>query len=122
MDNANADDAVAVEVRPDGLNQIDCAFCGEHPILGGYQPDVAMFVDSRADGLRLVAAAQRRGLHPVLDYRPTEPTWVQVKWGACEFHLPLLRRFAADAAAAGLIDGDALDAITARFCNYEVPA
>ena len=32
------------------------------------------------------------GLHAVLDYRPRESNWVQVKVGACDKHLPNLQR------------------------------
>jgi hypothetical protein len=54
------------------------------------QPDMAAFVDSKEAGERVVGMFQQQGSRAFLDFRPSEPNWVQVKIGACDDHLPNL--------------------------------
>jgi hypothetical protein len=78
-------------LRPQGLNWIPCYICHQ----GGKdkaQPDVAAFVESREAGERVVAMYELFGLHAEIDFRPSEPNWIQVKVGACERHSPNLAR------------------------------
>lgn len=66
---------------------------GEHVEFG---PDVAGFVGSRESGERLVEHLEGRAK---LDFRPSEPNWVQVKLIVEEEHKPVLQRLC-DAVAA----------------------
>ena len=56
------------------------------------QPDMASFVESQKAGQRVVELFNTEGSKAFLDFRPSEPKWVQVKVGACEQHLPRLQR------------------------------
>jgi hypothetical protein len=69
----------AVLWRPRGLgtgqgNNV-CAFTGE-PLKGHYGHDASGFVESLEDGLLLASMFKGRAY---LDYRPSEPKWIQVK-------------------------------------------
>jgi hypothetical protein len=48
------------------------------------------FVTSRETGTAIVELFKRCGMTAFLDYRPSEPNWVQVKLGACDKHIPVL--------------------------------
>lgn len=81
-----------------GSNWLPCCICRA----GGRskcQPDMASFVKDRAAGLRVHSMFAEAGLVGTLDYRPTEPQWVQYKLGACEEHVPFLKRLAGLVAA-----------------------
>ena len=74
-----------------GVNWHPCYICNQ----GGrtsVQTDMAAFVDNKEAGERIIAMYDRLGLHAVLDYRPTEPNWVQVKVGACKKHTSNLKK------------------------------
>ena len=79
--------------RPLGLNWLPCYVCGEGG-KDGAQPDMAAFVDSQKAGERVVAIFQELGSQAKLDFRPSEPNWIQVKIGACERHRPNLVKLA----------------------------
>ncbi len=68
-------------IESDGLHY-DCAGAG--------QPDMASFVGSHANGLRVQALFVEQGFYAFLDWRPREPNWVQLKLGACEKHVRYL--------------------------------
>lgn len=70
-----------------GLNWIPCFICGREGPGGAAQPDCASFVDGKAGGERVVALFERRNLRAKLDYRENYPNRVQVKVGACVFHV-----------------------------------
>lgn len=86
------------QFRPRGMgnNWLDCFICGHKALYDGLGEgscnyDMASFVSSKEDGesiVRLFEAAGCTGA--MLDYRPSEPTWIQVKVGACFLHWPSL--------------------------------
>lgn len=82
---------VSEEFSPRGIgnNWLKCFVCGEG---GGdkVQSDMAAFVQDKESGQRVVAMFAGIESLAVLDFRPHEPDWVQVKVGACEQHLPQL--------------------------------
>jgi hypothetical protein len=53
--------------------------------------DLASFVDGKMAGERVVAMLGTYGLDAHLDFRPSEPRYVQVKIGACEGHVAALQ-------------------------------
>ena len=60
---------------------------------GGYhsvQPDMSAYVDDKKSGESVVAMFKAEDSKAFLDFRPSEPDYVQVKVGACETHLPNL--------------------------------
>lgn len=57
-----------------------CFVCGGNP---GSMSNIAAFVRSADDGQ--LATQWFRGLARV-DFRPSEPNWIQVKFGACDKH------------------------------------
>lgn len=67
-----------------GLNWLDCFVC--QGTASGAQPDMAAFVVDKEAGERIVGMFQEAGASAHLDYRPSEPKWVQVKVGACNTH------------------------------------
>jgi hypothetical protein len=74
-----------------GMNWHPCFVCGE----GGKnccQNDMSFFVESREAGERIHALFTAAGLSGWLDYRPSEPSWVQYKLGVCPKHLHLLEQ------------------------------
>jgi hypothetical protein len=81
--------------RPRGIgsNWIPCFVCG----IGGegtLLPDMASFVDGHDGGKRVETMIRQAGYRCFLDFRPSEPEWVQVKLGACTAHFPCLERLA----------------------------
>jgi hypothetical protein len=80
-----------INPRAIGLNFNPCFVCG-----GGdpskARADFAAFVKCREDGLEICNLFLEQNLHgPKLDYRPKEPSWIQVKFCTCPDHVPLLR-------------------------------
>jgi hypothetical protein len=72
-----------------GMNWLPCFICeGDPEIL---RHDMASFVADKAAGERVVAMFEELGLKAQLDFRPSEPNWVQVKVAACLDHLPNLK-------------------------------
>ena len=53
---------------------------------------MAAFVTDKEAGERVIALYEKWRLHAKLDFRPSEPNWVQVKVGACDKHLPNLEK------------------------------
>lgn len=62
-----------------------CFVCGDRP--SGYMANVAAFVKSRDEGSRIVEWFNDLAW---LDFRESEPDWLQVKVCACKDHLPNL--------------------------------
>jgi len=81
--------------RPRGIGTDSCAgcfVCGTGKIGAGYEilDNVAAFVASKEEGEEIVSwffDGRAR-----LDYRPSEPNWIQVKVGACKKHVPNLEQ------------------------------
>jgi len=63
----------------------DCFFCGDAAGAEVKHYDCACFVSSRETGEAIVGIMGGRGVW--LDWRPTEPDWIQVKMYACENHI-----------------------------------
>jgi hypothetical protein len=82
-------DAEMYSPRGIGLNTTACFVCNSAP-LRYYQDDMAAFVAGREGGERVVAMFEAAGAHARLDFRESEPNWVQVKIGACPMHKPNL--------------------------------
>jgi len=61
-----------------------CFVCGGGE---GMRSNIAAFVGHKNAGERVVALFKQGAR---LDFRPSEPTWIQVKIGACEAHHPNL--------------------------------
>lgn len=55
----------------------------------GLMGNISAFVDNREDGERIVEMFNNHGVY--LDYRESEPNWIQVKILACTEHLPDLQ-------------------------------
>jgi len=94
IENAVNSDGFSYSPRGIGANWIPCGVCGEGGGVGPCQPDMAAFVKGLEGGICVVGLLDSAGLHPdgfVLDYRPSEPDWVQVKIGACEKHISFLQ-------------------------------
>lgn len=66
-----------------------CFVCGGHREGNGYDHNIAAFVESKEAGERVV---QLFGGLARLDWRPTEPNWIQVKVGTCGDHLKNLEQ------------------------------
>lgn len=84
-----------------GNNWLECFVCGTNSDHSKVQPDMASFVPDRTTGEKVVNMFQDVGLHAHLDYRPSEPKWIQVKLGACQQHLPNLQTLEKLAIGAG---------------------
>lgn len=68
-----------------------CFVCGSekrNETSNHYLNNIAAFVDSEAEGKMLVGWFDKGAF---LDFRLTEPNWIQVKIGCCDKHLPNLR-------------------------------
>lgn len=75
--------------RGPGLNWLPCCVCGDDNA-GHAQPDMAAYVRGKDGGEAVVSLFEEMGLSAKLDYRDFEPTYVQVKIGACEKHKAFL--------------------------------
>ncbi len=82
---------------------LTCLATGEQQRL---MPNISGFVHSREAGERVVMLFGGRAR---LDFRPSEPNWIQVKVGAVEQHKDVLGRLgAASYACGGMIDADVI--------------
>lgn len=92
----------AEKFKPRGIGQswINCFVCADSDPAPVEQDDVfklplradmAAFVEDKKSGERTVAMFALEGANATLDFRPSEPHWVQVKVGACEEHEDNLR-------------------------------
>lgn len=70
-----------IHTRGIGKDWIPCFVCGGSG-KNGLNDNIAAFVNSREDG-RAIMRAFRYGK---LDWRPTEPNWIQIKLGGCHAH------------------------------------
>lgn len=73
-----------------------CFVCAEAPLKDGLgegstHENLAAFVEGRAGGEAVLALFQDRGLTASLDWRESEPNWVQIKVGVCRAHQASLR-------------------------------
>jgi hypothetical protein len=73
-----------------GNNWIPCFVCGKENENGKCQKDMAAFVRGKEQGEKIVALFVSIKLYATLDFRPSEPDWIQVKVGACKDHEPNL--------------------------------
>jgi hypothetical protein len=77
---------------------IGCDSCPGCFVCGGdtkLYSNIAAFVKSKEDGLQIVTWFERGAR---LDWRDSEPNWIQVKIGACDKHMPNLYRLMEDTA------------------------
>jgi hypothetical protein len=72
-----------------GLNALPCYVCGH--TASNVQPDMAAHVSSQQDGTDILDMFLELRCCAWLDYRPSEPNWIQVKVGACYLHAANLR-------------------------------
>lgn len=81
LDDEKRGPSVSFQARGIGLD--DCPRCFVCGAGGGLMRNVAAFVRSKEDGEKIVtwfSGAAR------LDFRPSEPNWIQVKVGVCSAH------------------------------------
>ena len=84
-------------VRGIGLDEVPgCFVCGAiwrdeaaRKARNSYLSNISAFVKTKEVGEKIVAMFPRGAR---LDFRPTEPDWIQVKIGACSAHYLLLDR------------------------------
>jgi len=87
MDQLLENESFSFHSRGIGLdNTPGCFVCGGNQDLYN---NMAAFVQTKDEGEK-VAKIFQTGAR--LDYRPSEPNWIQVKIGACKKHLPNLER------------------------------
>jgi len=80
-----------------------CFVCGTYSReqgVTGCLHNIAAFIDSKECGEELVTWFGGRAR---LDFRPNEPSWIQLKVGACSQHLPNLRHLEKVTARYGVI-------------------
>lgn len=79
-------------VRGIGLDMCPCCFvCGtteRSPGANSYLNNISAFTDSKEAGEQIVAWFEKGAR---LDFRPSEPNWIQVKIGGCDAHVDSLR-------------------------------
>lgn len=81
IDDRERGESVSFHARGIGSDHCPCCFvCGEG---SGLMANLAAFVSTKADGEKVV---EWFGGRARLDYRPSEPDWIQVKVGACPLH------------------------------------
>ena len=66
-----------------------CFVCGGEEHADGFLNNIAAFVNSKENGETIV---KWFGELARLDFRPSEPNWIQVKVGACDKHLLNLKK------------------------------
>jgi len=69
-----------------GMDSGPCLICGETAM----NKNFASFAQSKEDGDAIVKLFESHDLFARLDWRPREPTWIQVKVTACAKHEPQL--------------------------------
>lgn len=110
-----------------GLDACPCCFvCGAStraPNANPYLRNIAAFTNSKEAGEAIVAWFNIHKGGARLDFRPSEPGWIQVKVGSCDAHLPQLEHLEAITGRYGLIrQADIADAIAYRpAASVEVP-
>lgn len=87
-DDAALGPSLAFNPRGIGCDVVPACFVCGNP-LDGYSANIAAFVNSEVDGRSVV---EWFGGKARLDFRPSEPNWIQVKVGTCEQHLPNLEK------------------------------
>ena len=87
-----------------GLDICQCCFvCGamkRAPDTNSYLNNISAFVASKEEGTEIV---NWFGRGANLDFRENEPNWIQVKVGACNDHMPNLKKLNEATAKYGLI-------------------
>ena len=87
FDDQKYGESISFKSRGIGLDSCPgCFVCG-----GGRRMlnNISAFVKSTRDGRKIVSWFNDGAY---LDYRPNEPSWLQVKIGACDKHLPNLEK------------------------------
>lgn len=98
-----------------GLNWIPCFMCGKGGPEDHSQPDMAAYVKGKDYGELVISMFDKLGLLANLDYRPSEPNYVQVKVGACVGHQPNLRLLQIFTASRKLINEDILKEVSGKL-------
>ena len=80
-----------------GKEWVSCFICKK----GKLNDNVSGFVKSKSDGEKIKKMFKK---HISLDYRPSEPNYIQVKIGACEKHLEKLRKLVKHTHRSGTIE------------------
>ncbi|MCK5613360.1 hypothetical protein KAR91_66435 [Candidatus Pacearchaeota archaeon] len=75
-----------------------CFVCG--PDIAGLLNNISAFVSSKEEGMEILTWFESGAF---LDYRPHEPSWIQLKVGACNEHLPNLQKLHDITSSYGLI-------------------
>lgn len=82
--------AKEISFRPRGIGGGSglCFVCGSQT----NGADIAAFVKSKEDGEAVVKMFEEVGSTTRLDWRPSEPNWIQIKTCACKKHEPNLEK------------------------------
>jgi hypothetical protein len=106
----------SLQFRPRGIGTDVCPCCFACQAAPGaddkpFMSNIAAFVGSKADGEEIVKWFKGAAW---LDFRPSEPSWIQVKVGACVKHFPNLERLFKSSSTYGLLrEADIIEAIAA---------
>lgn len=93
------DDGIQIASRGIGRDWTHgCFICGGDA--SGIYNNISAFVKSKESGEKVVSMFERGAK---LDYRPSEPNWIQVKIGACDGHLGNLLKLNTFTQAEGII-------------------
>ncbi len=90
-----------------------CFICGG---LSRLLNNISAFVDNKQDGEEIVSWFQQGAR---LDYRPNEPSWIQVKIGACDNHLNELGALAKAASDYGVLRRYDVEACSAELVKEQ---
>lgn len=81
-----------------------CLVCGNDD--GKACDDFASFVPTKQTGESIVSLIKAMGGHSNLDYRPSEPNWIQVKICACPDHTKALEHLYRSVSENGSVDAE----------------
>lgn len=88
MKTENTENELMYIPRGIGLNWMSCFVCDGEDI--SLKSSMAAFAENKESGEKMVELFKSSGFHAKLDYRDSEPNWVQVKIGACKEHQNML--------------------------------
>lgn len=88
---------IAFSSRGFGLEWVPCFICEEEKL----NDNVSGFVSSKSDGEKIVKMFPK---FIFIDYRESEPEWIQVKIGACKKHVEKLRELVKHTHRSGTIE------------------
>ncbi len=102
-------------VRGIGSDACPCCFvCGTQELSPGcghhFLNNISAFVKSKEEGEEILSWFPRGAW---LDFRPSEPEWIQLKVGACDAHLPNLEVLSKKAGLYGILRKSEVDRVLA---------